>query len=75
MKYTAECEICGKEYTDKSKEQAEKKAKDCLRTHDIVYVPLTRLEVQNILSFILTGNHDYLTERIMSVLRQYRRLH
>jgi len=72
--YEFKCTICDKKYSHKRREVAEKKARDCETSHDIVYIALLRSDLQRLLAFITSKNDDWLTETLVKTLRSYRSL-
>lgn len=72
--FTVTCDVCGKEYTAKKESLAMEAAEKCEESHDIVYVPLLKSDVQRLLSFIVTRNDDFLTESLVETLHEYRNL-
>lgn len=68
------CSTCGKRFKHKDSDKAERMALDCEQTHDLVYVPLLRSEVQALLAFIVSKNESFLTPGLMATLRSYRTL-
>jgi hypothetical protein len=65
MPTSNKCFYCGKYYRE------EQKAKDCARTHDIVYVPIMREDLNRLINYIATGDSNLLTERLSRTLFRY----
>lgn len=59
------CLYCQKQYTTvRARDQ-------CLESHDIVYVPISRSDLNRLLNFIMSRNEKYLTESLTSTLFRY----
>ena len=74
VKYTVKCSVCEKEFVDKALAKAEEKARSCEETHDVVYVPLLRSDIQSLLAFIVSKDEKFLTLSMIRTLRSYRSL-
>ena len=74
IKHTFKCDICGKEYTDTSLERAKEQAEKCEESHDIVYIPLYKSDVQALWRFLVSGNEDFLTKSLIETISRYRSL-
>lgn len=61
------CKYCGKIYYN------ELLATTCEQAHDIVYVPLTREDIQRLMQFMVTGEPGLLTKSLVNTLRKYSR--
>jgi hypothetical protein len=61
------CFYCDKYYKD------EQDARDCENSHDIVFVPILREDLNRLLNFIATGDSKLLTERLSRTLFRYTR--
>ena len=68
------CSVCGKRFKNKNAEKTERMALECEQTHDVVYVPLQRSDLQALLAFIVSKNESFLTPGLMATLRSYRSL-
>lgn len=71
VSFTFKCSVCGKKHTSKYKEKAEQAALGCEQNHDIVYVPLLRSQVQNLVQFIFTGELKLIDKKLLKLLRDY----
>lgn len=65
MKNKLRCFYCGKLYT------TEIKARECENTHDVVFVPILREDLNRLINFIATGDKALLTERLSRTLFKY----
>lgn len=61
------CGYCGKVYNQASK------ADLCRDEHNLIYVPLSTADLNNLLHFIQTKEEQYLTPRLMDTLQRYLR--
>lgn len=59
------CFYCDKYFTDPEK------ARECELTHDVLFVPILREDLNRLLNFIATGDRELLTERLSKVLFRY----
>ena len=61
------CGYCGKLYNDMAK------ADSCRDSHELIYVPFTHADLNNLLHFIQTKDDKFLTEHLMGTLQTYLR--
>lgn len=61
------CFYCNKYYPNPAD------ARKCENTHDVVYVPLLREDLNRLVNFIATGDRQLLTERLSRTLFRYTR--
>lgn len=61
------CIICGKKWSLPTQADA------CRDTHDVVYVPFIRSDLNRLLLFITTKEEDLLTTSLIRTLRKYMR--
>jgi len=47
------------------------KARECELTHDVLFVPILRTDLNRLINFIATGDRKLLTERLSKVLFRY----
>lgn len=59
------CFYCSKYFTDPEK------ARECELTHDVLFVPILREDLNRLINFIATGDRKLLTERLSKVLFRY----
>ena len=59
------CSVCGKLYPDPTK------ADSCRDSHEIVYIPLRRSDLNRLLNFIYLRDESLLTESLVETLRKY----
>jgi hypothetical protein len=59
------CFYCGKYYT------AIEKARECEDSHDVVFVPMLREDLNRLINFIATGDRKLLSERLSRTLFRY----
>ena len=59
------CLYCGKTFADPLK------ARECENSHDIVFVPLIREDLNRLVNYIATGDRKLLTERLSRTLFRY----
>lgn len=59
------CFYCDKYFTNPEK------ARECELTHDVLFVPILREDLNRLLNFIATGDRKLLTERLSKVLFRY----
>jgi hypothetical protein len=59
------CIYCGKAYPDPVKKD------NCLASHDLIYVPMPRGDLNRLLNFIMSKNEEYLTESLVKNLFKY----
>lgn len=62
------CDFCGVVYPTMEK------ATECENSHDVVYVPLQRSDLKRLLSFITTGNPDWISSSLIKTLQKYKGL-
>lgn len=62
------CRYCWKYYKDPSE------ARKCENTHDVIFVPFIREDLNRLVNFIATGNRQLLTERMSTTLFKYFRV-
>ena len=74
ISYKYKCDVCGKVYSGKSEEAAKQKARDCEQSHDIVYIPMLKSDVQRLLAFLVSKEDGLITDTIWTTLRRYRAL-
>jgi hypothetical protein len=60
------CGYCRKEYADAVD------AENCKDSHDLIYVPFTKEDLNRLLLFIYTNNEDYLTHTMLNTLNKYK---
>lgn len=60
-----ECTICGKIH------DRDVYALSCEQKHDIIYVPIKREDLFNLIQFLYTGDTELLTESLMTTLQKY----
>ncbi len=65
---TFECEVCGKVFSYRDD------AVSCEVAHDLIYVPIARSDLKRLLSFLVSGNPEYLTETLVDTLRKYNKI-
>ena len=59
------CGYCGKPYTDPVK------ADNCRDSHELIYIPLTKTDLNRLLQFLYTKNDELLTESLVNTLQTY----
>lgn len=59
------CMYCGKEYTNYQSRDK------CLDSHDLIYVPIPKGDLNRLLNYIISGNTAYLTEEMVEHLFKY----
>jgi hypothetical protein len=59
------CGYCGKAYTDQVK------ADNCRDSHELIYIPLTKTDLNRLLQFLYTKNEELLTESLVNTLQTY----
>ena len=59
------CSVCESEHASPAQ------ADVCRESHDMVYVPLKRTDLNRLINFIHSKNDDYLTESLVKTLRKY----
>lgn len=74
VKHTYKCDVCGREYTSRSDEDARNQAKNCEESHEFVYLKLLKSDVQRLLAFIYSKEDQLLTESLIDTLKAYRKL-
>jgi hypothetical protein len=62
-----QCKYCGKIFYN------ELLATSCEQGHDLIYVPLTREDIQRLMQFMVTGESELLTESLVKTLQKYSR--
>lgn len=67
MRNKNQCFYCLKFYEDPVKARA------CENSHDLVYVPIMRDDLNRLINFIATGERNLLTERLSRTLLRYTR--
>lgn len=65
MKNKLKCFYCGQLYA------TEEKARACENSHDVVFVPILREDLNRLVNFIATGERGLLTERLSRTLFRY----
>lgn len=65
MKTKLRCFYCGKLYT------TEPKARECENSHDVLFVPILREDLNRLVNFIATGDKSLLNERLSRTLFRY----
>lgn len=70
--FTYKCEICSKKFSHKNEAKAKNLATECETTHEVVYVPLLRSEVQRLLAFIVSKEDSLMDKSLYDKLRKYR---
>lgn len=58
-----ECEVCKKEFADTFEAR--------MHTHDIIYLPIEMSDLKSLINFIQTGNSQFLSESLVSLLLKY----
>lgn len=61
------CGYCGKVFDQASK------ADICRDEHNLIYVPLSTADLNNLLNFIQSKDEAFLTSRLMDTLQRYLR--
>lgn len=61
------CKYCDKIYHN------ELLATSCEQSHEIIFVPLTREDIQRLMQFMVTGEPGLLTKSLVNTLRKYSR--
>lgn len=61
------CGYCGTPYVDQTK------ADQCRESHDLIYVPLTKTDLNRLLNFIFTKDEALLSRELMDTLQRYLR--
>lgn len=74
VKHTFKCDICDKEYSSRSSEEAKRLAEKCEKSHDIVYIPLLKEDVRRLWMFLVSKNEDVLTKSLVDTLAKYKGL-
>jgi len=46
-------------------------AEGCKDSHELVYVPLSKADLNRLINFIYSKNDDYLNENLINVLKRY----
>lgn len=59
------CGYCGKPYNDAAK------ADLCRDRHELIYVPLTQEDLNNLIHFVHTKEDQFLTASLVSTLQRY----
>jgi len=59
------CLYCGKTFADTTK------ARECENSHDVVFVPLIREDLNRLVNYIATGDRKLLTDRLSRTLFRY----
>ncbi len=59
------CFYCGKYY------KTPEKARECENSHDVVFVPILREDLNRLINFIATGDYALLTDRLSRTLFRY----
>ena len=62
-----ECKYCNKTYHN------ELLATSCEQSHNLVYVPLTREDIQRLMQFMVTKEDALLTKSLIKTLQKYSR--
>lgn len=62
---TYRCPYCRKLFTDPID------AYNCFRGHDVVYIMLTRSDIQNLIRFIYSGDMSLLTDSLVDSILSY----
>ena len=63
LKY--QCFYCRRYYTNHVERD------NCVISHDLIYVPMSRNSLNRLLNFIISGNKDYLTPEVTEQLFRY----
>lgn len=63
------CTICHSEYSYESQ------ADSCRDSHDIVYIPMTKTELNRLLHAIAFGDLSIIPDSLNATLKKYQRLH
>jgi len=61
------CNVCKESYANRSH------AVKCEEGHEIIYVPLKRLDLYKLIQFLYTKDESLLSESLMSTLVKYRK--
>ena len=61
------CGFCGKEYKHAQEADA------CKLSHNLVYVPFTLTELNQLQNYIFTGNPSFYDDKVMQRLRTFTR--
>jgi hypothetical protein len=61
------CGYCGKSYADAAK------ADFCRESHDLIYVPLTKADLNRLILFLNTKDDEVLTRTLVDTLQRYLR--
>lgn len=59
------CGYCGTVFTDPTKADA------CRDSHELIYVPFTKEDLNRLLQFIYLKNDELLTKSLMDTLQKY----
>lgn len=59
------CNICSKEY------ESIKERDECTASHEIIYVPLTREELNRLTNFIMIGERKLISESLVKKLFKF----
>ena len=71
VSYVYACSVCGKTFADAKEANAMAKARNCEHSHDLVYVPLTRAQVQDLITYIYTCEKKLIKPQLVSILKRY----
>lgn len=66
-KVRAICTYCGRPYTEQSK------AKQCRDSHDIIYIALSKEDLNRLIHFMYTKNEEDIGPTLMKNLEKYQR--
>ena len=59
------CGYCGKVYVSATK------ADECRDQHELIYIPLTKTDLNRLLQFLYTKDESLLTESLVDTLQTY----
>lgn len=62
---TYACGHCGKQFPSPSEADAHRDS------HELIYVPFTKTDLNRLLNFITSKNEEYLTKSLMDTLQKY----
>ena len=67
MEVSYKCIYCDKLFVDDTK------AYECVKNHELVYLPISKNDLNRLNQFIFTGNNKLLTESLVKVIQKYAR--
>lgn len=59
------CGYCGTTYVDPAKADA------CRESHELIYVPFTKTDLNRLINFLYTRNEELLTKSLLDTLTRY----